>query len=135
MKKSFSVEVNDFDAKHTFECGQCFRWNRELDGSYTGVALGKVINVLIKDNILTIKNSDEREFYNIWQEYFDLLTDYSMIKEELRNKDDVLKKAVDFGWGIRLLKQELWETIISFIISSNNGIPRIKKIIEDISEQ
>jgi len=67
-------------------------------------------------------------------EYFDLGTDYAKIKDELSNRDAVLKEAIEVGSGIRILKQDLWETLISFIISQNNNIPRIKGCIEKLSE-
>src|SRR5690554_3865212 len=118
--------IKDFNLVHTFECGQCFRWIRQIDGSYTGVAKGRVINVSFCNDRLQIYNSNVEDFTNIWYDYFDLGTDYSDIKKNIVN-DEVMKKAVEFGWGIRILKQDLWETLISFIISANNRIPRIMK--------
>lgn len=126
-------KVKDFNAVHTFECGQCFRWVRQEDGSYTGVAKGKVINVSIANDVLIIKNTDLQDFKNIWFDYFDLGRDYGQIKEAV-TKDDNMKRAVEFGWGIRLLKQDMWETLISFIISANNKIPRIMKTVEIIAK-
>ncbi|MGE4282136.1 MAG: DNA-3-methyladenine glycosylase [Clostridia bacterium] len=126
--------VKDFNLSHIFECGQCFRWNKEEDGSYTGVAFGKVINIWMQQDRLTINNANLEEFEGVWRKYFDLDRDYSMIKGEL-SKDKILHQAVQFGWGMRILKQELWECLISFIISSNNTISRIKKIIQSISEK
>lgn len=134
-KKKVMVEgIKDFNLKHTFECGQCFRWKEEEDGSYTGVAFNRVVNVSMKEKTLTIKNTNLNDYHSIWKHYFDLERDYSAIKQKLR-KDPVLKEAVEFGWGIRILQQDIWECIISFIISSNNIIPRIKKIIENLSEK
>jgi N-glycosylase/DNA lyase len=121
--------VRDFDPVHTFECGQCFRWNSEGDGSYTGIAHGRVVNVKISGSELRISNTDFNDFINIWYEYFDLGTDYSKIKKTVA-RDAVMARAVEYGSGIRILRQELSEVIISFIISANNNIPRIKKIIE-----
>lgn len=127
-------DIKDFDPQHIFECGQAFRWNKEEDNSYTTIAYGKVLNVL-KDNediILTGTNLDD--FNNIWYNYFDLGRDYGLIKAEL-SKDPILKEAISFGQGIRILNQDPFEIIISFIISANNQIPRIKKSIELISKQ
>lgn len=126
--------VEDFHPKHTFECGQCFRWNQEEDGSYTGVAHKKVINIQTQGNNIIINNTNIDDFNTIWRSYFDLDRDYSAIKEKL-SQDPILKKATEFGWGIRILNQDVWECLISFIISSNNQIPRIKKIIESICEK
>lgn len=125
--------VLDFDPKHIFECGQCFRWHKQEDGSYTGVARGRVINVSREDNNVYIKNTNLEDFNNIWYDYFDLGTNYSDIKNTLKNMDEYLDKATDFGWGIRILQQDGWEMLISFIISSNNRIPMIQRAIENLS--
>ncbi len=125
----------DFIPKQIFECGQCFRWDREEDGSYTGVAHGRVLNVKQVDNNIILKNTNGQDFENIWFQYFDLRTNYSKIKEELSHRDKVMQKAVSYGQGIRILKQEPWETLISFIISANSNIPRIKKSVELLSER
>lgn len=127
-------DVKNFELSHIFDCGQCFRWNRRENGSYIGVALGKVIEVEKKENDVLIYNINEEEFKNTWCEYFDLSRNYTKIKGEL-SKDILLKKSVDFGYGIRLLKQEKLEMLISFIISANNRIPMIKKAIENISKK
>ncbi|WP_077369656.1 DNA-3-methyladenine glycosylase family protein [Anaerosalibacter sp. Marseille-P3206] len=128
------AKINDFDPTHIFECGQCFRWNREEDFSFTGVAFGKVLNVKKEDDCITFSNTNIDEFNDIWFNYFDLERDYSKIKKKL-SKDPILKEAVNFGSGIRILNQDPFETLISFIISANNGIPRIKKSIELICER
>lgn len=125
--------ITNFEAKHIFDCGQCFRWNEQEDGSYTGVAYNKVINVKSVDNILYIDNCNIKDFNDIWYKYFDFERNYDEIKMKLRN-DKILEKAIKFGYGVRILNQDPWETLISFIISANNGIPRIKKCIEALSE-
>lgn len=124
--------VRDFDLVHIFECGQCFRWQRQPDGSYTGVVRGKVANVAYMPGTLVLENVTMEDFKHIWFDYFDLGTDYALIKKAV-SIDPIMKKAVEFGSGIRILRQEPWEVLISFILSSNNRIPRIKKIIDDIS--
>ncbi len=126
-------DIKDFVPKHIFECGQAFRWEVEEDGSYTVVAYGKVINVKLEDGALIIDNANMEDFNNIWYEYFDLGRDYSLEKIELAKIDSIMKEAVEFGSGIRILKQEPWEMLISFIISARNSIPNIKKTIEKIS--
>ncbi len=128
-------EVADFNPKHIFECGQCFRWKLEEDGSYTGVAFGRVINVSSEGNKVYIKNTNIEDFNNIWYEYFDLGTNYTEIKNKLRVMDEYLEKATEFGWGIRILKQDSWEMLISFIISSNNRIPMIQRAINNLSQR
>lgn len=127
--------VKDFDAKHIFECGQCFRWAREVDGSYTGVAYGRVLNVRsdYDKGIVWLDNTSLEDFNNIWYDYFDLGRDYSLIKEEL-GKDPVLDMAIKHGRGLRILKQEPWELLISYIISANNSIPMISRSIGLLSQ-
>ena len=125
--------VKSFEPVHIFDCGQCFRWDKELDGSYTGVFKGNVMNVKKDGNNVTFKGICNGNIEEICRDYFDLNTDYEDIKEKLSKIDDNVKTSVGYGSGIRILNQDLWETIISFIISANNNIPRIKGIIERIS--
>ena len=126
-------DIKDFDPKHIFECGQAFRWYVEEDASYTTVSHGKVLNVKKVGEDVVFSNTNMVDFQNIWYNYFDLGRDYGKIKEEL-SKDPILTEAIKFGEGIRILNQEPFEIIISFIISANNQIPRIKKSIELISK-
>lgn len=126
-------DMKDFDPKHIFECGQAFRWKLEDDNSYTAISRGKIINVKKEGKDVLFYGTNLQDFHNIWYNYFDLDRDYGEIKREL-SKDPVLKEAIKFGEGIRILNQEPFETLISFIISANNQIPRIKKSIELISK-
>ncbi len=125
--------IDDFDCAHTFLCGQCFRWEEEMDGSYTGVAFSKAVNIACRDGEMTIKNIDADEFEKNWRGYLDLDSDYKAIKSSLEFDINV-KTAMDFGWGIKILNQEIFECLISFIISTQNAIPRIKKIVGALSE-
>lgn len=118
-----------FEPEHIFECGQCFRWNAASDGSYSGVAGGRLLVVRKKEPGVLFEGTDEQEFSGFWAVYFDLERDYGAIKNELSH-DPVLAKAIEYGYGIRILKQDVWETLVSFIISANNRIPRIKSIID-----
>ncbi|AUN19200.1 8-oxoguanine DNA glycosylase [Clostridium botulinum] len=127
-------DVRNFELAHIFECGQCFRWYKTEEDSYIGVAYGKVIEVEKANNDVILHNATEEDFKNIWAEYFDLYRDYSEIKNIL-SKDEILAKSVEFGHGIRLLKQDPFEIIVSFIISANNRIPMIKKAIKNICER
>ena len=124
--------VSDFHLDHTFDNGQCFRWNREPDGSYTGVAFGKVINIDYQENTLILKHATARDFHEIWKDYLDLDRDYGTIKKHLSQKDKAMEKAISYGGGMRILQQEHWETLVSFLISQNNNIPRIKKCVEGL---
>lgn len=126
--------IRDFDADHTFDCGQCFRWDREADGSYTGVVGSRAVNIRVDGSRLEIENCTAEEFEDFWRDYLDLDRDYGYIKERLCAGDEVMKKAAEYGHGIRLLHQDPWETVISFIISQNSNIPRIKKCINSLCE-
>lgn len=126
---------NSFELKDIFECGQCFRWNEEDDGSYTGVIKNAIINVKKENEDIIFTGKCEQEIKDLIEYYFDLNTNYEEIKEKLSNIDEYLKTSVEYGKGIRILNQDLWETIISFIISANNNIPRIKGIIERLSQK
>ena len=128
------LNQESFDLAHIFECGQCFRWNKEEDGSYTGIIKDSVINVQKKGEEIFFKGKSNEDFEKIVKDYFDLDTNYDDIKKKLSSIDKYLKISTEFGNGIRILHQDLWECIISFIISANNNIPRIKKIIERLSE-
>ena len=127
-------EVKSFELKDIFECGQCFRWNEEADGSYTGVFNKNVLNVKKQNNQIIFKGICEGDIKQIVEQYFDMNRDYEQIKQQLSKIDDNMKKSIEYGNGIRILNQDLWETIISFIISANNNIPRIKGIIERLSK-
>lgn len=126
---------SDFDLVHIFECGQCFRWNKEDDKSFTGVIKDRVINIKKENDNIKIQSSSYENIENIINDYFDLENDYTKIKSKLANIDEYLKISTEFGSGIRILHQDLWECIISFIISANNNIPRIKRIIENLSKE
>ncbi len=129
-------DVRDFHLDHIFDCGQCFRWERQEDGSYIGPALGKVVKISTSGDLsspqVIIDNCQEEDYENLWKDYLDLERDYGAIKSSLIKSDQVLKKAAGYGYGIRILKQDFWETVVSFIISQNNNIPRIKGCIESI---
>lgn len=142
---------NSFELKDIFECGQCFRWNEQEDGSYIGIIKNGVIQVKKEKKICKEKNGAKEinktkeiitftgkcdgNLQEIVEKYFDLKRDYEKIKSQLENIDEYLKTSIEYGKGIRILNQDLWETIISFIISANNNIPRIKGIIERISQK
>ena len=111
--------VRDFNAEHIFDCGQCFRWDREDDGSYTGVVGTNAVNIKIEDGILTIDNCTQEDYSSFWRDYLDMDRDYSELKVRLSDGDEIMMKAVEYGYGIRMLKQDPWETVISFIISQN----------------
>ncbi len=127
--------MNSFELKDIFDCGQCFRWNEQEDGSYTGIFGNNVINVKKQNNEITFEGICEKNIKETIENYFDLNRNYQEIKDQLSKIDENMKTSIEYGQGIRILNQDLWETIISFIISANNNIPRIKGIIERLSEK
>ena len=137
MNNKIEIEIKDsFNLEDIFECGQCFRWNKAEDGSYVGIIKDSVVKVKKEKDKVTFEGTSvgNESFKDIIYEYFDLNTDYRELKDILRKVDSNMKEAISFGEGIRILNQDLWECIISFIISANNNIPRIKGIIERISK-
>ena len=134
-QKYIIKDIKSFELKDIFDCGQCFRWNEQEDGSYTGVFEENVLNVSKKNNEIIFKGICKEDIKEVVEKYFDLNRNYEEIKDELSKIDENMKKSIEYGKGIRILNQDLWETIISFIISANNNIPRIKGIIERLSKK
>ncbi len=118
----------------TLDCGQAFRWKEDEEkNGYKGFAKDKFLHIVNDEDCVRLKNTTEEDFLNFWVKYFDLDTDYSLLKENYA-KDETLKKACEYASGIRLLRQDSWEALCSFIISQNNNIPRIKGIVERLCE-
>ena len=121
-----------FSVNQTFDCGQCFRFDVDA-GSAKGTAMGKEITFSqISDSEIEIYPCTAEEFETVWKSYLSLDEDYGKIRESLKNlrkEDKKLSEAMETGKGIRILRQSPFETLISFIISQNNNIPRIKKLI------
>ena len=124
------TNVKNFDLNETFNCGQCFRWNEKSENDFIGVAKDKVLEIIKNENNIILKDVSEKEFKEIWFNYFDLGLDYDIPKKKISKLHPILKKASEFAPGIRILQQEPWEALCSFIISQNNNIPRIKGIVE-----
>lgn len=175
MGQQIKIEhIRDFHPDHIFDCGQAFRWERQEDGSYTGIAGTHIANIqfipyernepeqrapasliCMRDSPvrdwphrparerddgssgegrLIITNASMEDFQSFWRRYLDLDRDYGEIKAYLAKTDPILRTAIQTGQGIRLLQQDKWETLLSFIISQNNHIPRIKKCIESLCQ-
>lgn len=124
---------NDLDLGETLDCGQAFRWNRTGDDTYSGYYLDSYLEISGRDGVFTLKNTTEDDFLNIWYDYLDLGRDYSALKEQY-STDPTMKEACRYSKGIRLLRQDGWEALVSYIFSSNNNIPRIKGIISRLVE-
>lgn len=129
----FLETMENFSIKQTLECGQVFRFKFE-NGRYILVAKNKVLEIEENEKGHIFYNTSIDEFENIWMDYFDFKRDYSVIQKVI-SKDEVIKKAISYGKGIRILNQDYFETIISFIISQNNRIPMIQAVIENISRE
>ena len=125
----------DFDIEHIIECGQCFRFYKRNDRDYLIIAFNRILRVVQDENKVILYNTKEEDYTEIWVNYFDLKRDYQKIKQKLSAIDIHLNDAVTDKNGIRILKQDIWETLISFIISQNKQIPHIKKLIENISKE
>ncbi len=126
-------DITSFDLKQTLECGQCFRWQRIGENTYYGIAYGKTLTICQQNDQLKFHCSKE-DFENIWYNYFDLQTDYDTVRKDIARVSPLLDEIQQFSSGIRILKQDSWETLCSFIISQNNNIPRITGIVRRLCE-
>lgn len=134
MQKDFILKnIIPFDLALTLDCGQAFRWRSLPDGSFEGIALGKYLKIKQENNDLIFYNTTQDEYEAVWKKYFDIDRDYGEILNRAE-KNELLAKIIKNCGGIRLLKQDPWEALCSFIISQNNNIPRIKGIIERLCE-
>ena len=134
-EQEYKIEnIKSFELADIFDCGQCFRWNKQEDRSYTGIFGKNVMNVQKQGNTVTFKGKCDGDIKEIVEDYFDLKRNYEDIKNKLSQIDENVKTSIEYGQGIRILNQDLWEMIISYIISANNNIPRIKGIIERLSK-
>ena len=124
------LHQSDFALDDTLDCGQAFRWEKIADNAYHGAFLNRQLTISCENgsDLFRLHDTSEQDFLEIWADYFDLSTDYGEIKRRF-SSDDTLSKACEFAGGIRILKQDSWEALSSFIISQNNNIPRIKGII------
>lgn len=126
--------VYDLDLAQTLDCGQSFRWVQNDDGSFSGVAFGKSVRVELRNNSLFIYNANAEDYKSIWYDYFDLGLDYGKIRDKISHIHPVLKEAAKYAPGIRILRQEPYEALCTFIISQNNNIKRIKGIVQRLCE-
>ena len=125
--------VKDLDLAQTLDCGQSFRWV-ENDGKFSGVAFRKKVEIYFEEDYLFIDNTTVEDYENIWKSYLDLELDYGKIREDIKKLHPVLEEACAYAPGIRILRQEPWEALCTFIISQNNNIKRIKGIVERLCE-
>lgn len=129
----YTVELKNFDIAQICNSGQCFRMEEKEGGIYSVIAGGRYLEVQQKEG-KSIFLCEQAEFEQFWNHYFDLSKDYSIWIRSIDPEDRYLKKAAQFGNGIRILNQDVWEMIISFIISQQNNIKRIRKCIQALCE-
>lgn len=131
--KIYINDVTNFNLEQTLDCGQAFRWSKNEKGIWSGIAFDKHIKIYQNDNSIVIEGSNQHDFETIWYKYFDLSRNYDDIIKSV-SVNNTVKLAADYGSGIRILNQEAWEALCSFIISQNNNIPRIKGIVERLCQ-
>lgn len=133
--ESITVTAADFDIRQTLECGQCFRYEKMADYHYRVTAMGKVVYIRQRGADIEVYPATDAEFREIWSPYFDLGRDYSAIKSALSENCGVMRAAAAFAPGLRILNQDIWETLVSFIISQHNAIPNIARVVNTLSER
>lgn len=126
--------INNFNLSQICQSGQCFRMAQKSDSIYSVIAGERYLELEQQEN-QCIFYCDEAEFQNFWQGYFDLEGDYATCIEQINPRDVYLLNAAAFGSGIRILRQDLWEMIVSFLISQQNNIVRIRRCIQNICER
>lgn len=126
-------DVEDFILSQILECGQCFHFEKTDEEEYNIMAYGRALHIKQTDNNVILYNTSMEDYENVWKNYFDMENDYSVIKEAVRTADVSLTAAINSKAGIRILNQDFFETLISFIISQNKQITQIKQIVKNIS--
>lgn len=131
--------VSHFDLAQTLDCGQAFRWgvieaNADDAVGYTGIAYNRRLNLTFVDGVLTLHETSLEEFEAVWKEYFDFTRSYGDLRVNLSRDCAHLSRAMEFSPGLRLMRQDVWEILVSFILSQNSNIPRIKKMISALCE-
>ncbi len=126
-------DIKDFCLEEVLECGQCFHFTKLQENLYELIALGKYLKICQEDNKMILYNTTMEDFSQYWRRYFDIDRDYSLIKSRILELDNRLEIAINEKPGVRILRQDFFETLISFIISQNKQIPHIKQIVHTIS--
>lgn len=128
-------DIKDFNIEHILECGQCFNFEKVAAMDYIIVAYGKMLHIVQDGEMVILHDTSLEDYEKIWKHYFDIDTDYGKIKKFLKENDEKIVPAIEDKWGIRILNQEFFEMLLSFIISQNKQIPHIKQIVRGISEK
>lgn len=124
----------DLNLQQTLDCGQCFRWQVLPDREYRGIVFGRKLTITEQNGTVLFHGVTAAEFESLWIPYFDLDFDYAAVRESFAEMHPALKKAAKFAPGIRLLQQDPWEALCSFILSQNNNIPRIKGLVDRLCQ-
>ncbi|MCR4741030.1 MAG: DNA-3-methyladenine glycosylase 2 family protein [Lachnospiraceae bacterium] len=126
---------DDFDLRKIEDSGQCFRVRRSEEGVFTFIHLDSILHIKKIRDCLYDVSCDEKKWKGVWESYFDLKRDYGKIRDEIPDDDRYMKEASLMGKGIRILKQDPWEMLITFIISQRRNIPSIKRSVELICDR
>lgn len=124
-------QIPHCDLWQIYDSGQCFRWRLGEDGGFDIPFLGRRVHVTQENDVFRF-DCTEREFSRVWADYFDLSTDYEAILRRVDPQDEYLTAAVRYGDGLRILRQDVWEMIVTFLLSQNSNIPRIRKNVRDL---
>jgi len=127
-------DIKDFDLKATFLSGQCFRWREINLNKFIGIVKNNIVTITMEGTDLYIDGITDKEFKDFYKHYFDFDRDYDIIKSEL-SLDNVMREAITFSPNIKVLNQDFWETLCSYVISQNNNIPRIMSIIDKLCRE
>lgn len=127
------TEIKHFIPDQVLDCGQCFRWSGESSVSYKGIVQNRLLEITLEKGNLILKNVTLEEFESVWKDYFDLSRDYGELRQ-LYATDKVLGYAIDFSPGLRIMRQDIWEILVTFILSQNSNIPRIKGMVARLCE-
>lgn len=132
--KEIHAVITSFDLYQTLECGQCFRWSKASDNRYVGLSLDHILDIEQRQDRFVFRGTSMEEFEGYWMDYLDLSRDYEAIARKV-SVEPSIAKAAQFGWGLRILLQEEWETMISFILSSNNNVKRIRSLVDGLCQK
>lgn len=127
--------AEDMNLKQIAASGQCFRMEEREEGLFSLIAGERYLEIQCLEKGKFIFFCKNQEFFEFWYNYFDLSRDYGKLKEKIDPEDTYLKKAAEFGWGIRILRQDLWEMTVTFILSQQNNIPRIRRCVRLLCEK
>jgi len=130
----YRIKITDMDLGQIAKSGQCFRM-KELEQGVWSVAAGTEYIEAVREEEGFLFSCEEEEFQTIWSQYLDLEVDYAGYKKRVPSEDSYLREAIRCGWGVRILRQDLWEMLVTFIISQNNNIPRIKGSVKELCQR